>query len=335
MELREIYEPIKGDLIRVKKEISEQLSTEDKFIKRVLQDVTNSSGKLLRPALALLAFSTGKNSEKDKNGIIKVASLIELVHTATLIHDDVIDQTTFRRYKPTLHRKWGDKVSVLLGDYLLSRSFTMLSQLGYPGIISALADTMRLICEGELRQIERAYDWDLSEQDYLAIIKKKTASLFSFSSLSGGYLGNAEPSVIPSLANYGLNFGIAFQIVDDCLDLVADEKVVGKSLGSDLRKGKVTLPLIYLLSLAPAPTREKITELLSCERIGEGIPIIREMLQKYQVMQHCAKRIVRHMARAKKEAKEIDNKSIRRSLMELCDYALVKPLESFGTLDVK
>ena len=334
MELREIYEPIKGDLIRVKKEISEQLSTEDRVVKRVLQDVISSSGKLLRPALALLAFSAGKNRDKDKNGIIKVASLIELVHTATLIHDDVIDQTTFRRHRPTLQRKWGDKVSVLVGDYLLSRSFTMLSQLGYPEIISALADTMRLICEGELRQIGKACHWNLSEQDYLVIIRKKTASLFSFSCFSGGYVGNAGASVIPSLVNYGLNFGIAFQIVDDCLDFVGDEKVVGKSLGSDLRNGKVTLPLIYLLSLAPEPAREKIIELLSCEQIGEEIHVIREMLQKYQVMHHCAKRIVRHVARAKEEAKEIDNKSVRESLTELCDYALVKPLESFGRLDV-
>ncbi|MFB0525891.1 MAG: polyprenyl synthetase family protein [bacterium] len=333
MELKEIYKPIERDLVEVKEEIRRQLRAEDGFMERVMEDIIDSSGKLLRPTLVLLAFSVGNNNRKDRRDIIKAASVIELIHTATLIHDDVIDETTLRRHKTTLHSKWGDKISVLFGDYLFSRSFTGLCQLGYPEIVCALANTVSLICEGELKQINRVYDWDLSEEDYLSIIEKKTASLFSFSCLCGGHLGKVEANEIEVLVNYGLNLGIAFQIVDDCLDFVGDEKVMGKSLGSDLRKGKITLPLIYLLSSIPGEVRKKIVEFVSSGTKDVIILMIKEMLQEYQVMHRCAKRIVQYMERAKKEAGKIKNTSARKSFIEICDYILVNPLETFRRLN--
>jgi len=328
VKLREIFKPIQKDLVKVEEEIKKQLQVEDDFMERVMEDIVDSSGKLLRPALALLAFSAGNNNRKNKDDMIRATSIIELIHTATLIHDDVIDETTLRRHKATLHTKWGDKISVLFGDYLFSRSFTMLCQLGYSEIVCALANTISLICEGELKQISRAYDWDLSEEDYLSIIKKKTASLFSFSCFCGGHLGKVGANEIKALVNYGLNFGIAFQIVDDCLDFVGDEKVMGKSLGSDLRKGKVTLPLIYLLSSTSEKIRKDIVEFISSEQNNIMILLVREMLQKYQVMHRCAKRIMQYMERAKKEAKKIKNISVRRTFIDICDYALVNSLET-------
>ena len=329
MELREIYKPIERDLARVKEEIGRQLRVEDSFMERVMEDIIDSPGKFLRPALALFAFSAGSDNRKNKDHIIKAGSVIELIHTATLIHDDVIDETTLRRHRRTLHTKWGDRISVLLGDYLFSRSFTVLCQLGYPEIVYALANAIGLICEGELKQISRAYDWDLSEEDYLSIIEKKTASLFSFSCLCGGHLGKVAANEIKALVNYGLNFGIAFQMVDDCLDFVGDEKVMGKSLGSDLHKGKVTLPLIYLFSSTPEDVRKKIIKFISSRQQDVMIlMIIREMLRKYQVMYRCAKRIVEYMEKAKKEAKKIKNTNIRKSFIEICDFTLVKRLEN-------
>lgn len=334
MELNEIYKPIERDLVEVKEEIRRQLGEEDGLMKRVIEDIIESSGKLLRPVLALLAFSAGNDNRKNKNSMIKAASIIELIHTATLIHDDVIDGTTLRRHRTNLHTKWGDKISVLFGDYLFSRSFTVLCQLGCPEIVCTLANTINLICEGELKQINRAYDWDLTKKDYLSIIEKKTASLFSFSCFCGGRLGKVEANEIEALVNFGLNFGIAFQMVDDCLDFVGDEKVVGKSLGSDLRKGKITLPLIYLLSSTPQEVRKKIIEFISSEQKDVNVLIIKEMLQEYQVMHRCAKKIMQYMENAKKEAKKIKNVNAKKSFIHICDYTLLNPAETFSGVNV-
>ena len=334
MELKEIYKPIERDLVTVKEEIKRQLGEQDSFMKQVIEDIVESSGKLLRPALALLAFSAGSDNKKNKDSIIKTATVIELIHTATLIHDDVIDETALRRHKTNLHTKWGDKISVLFGDYLFSRSFTVLSQLGFPEIVSALAGTVNLICEGELKQINRAYDWDLSAEDYFSIIEKKTASLFSFSCFCGGHLGKVGASEIEALVNYGINLGIAFQIVDDCLDFIGDEKVTGKSLGSDLRKGKVTLPLIYLLSSTPPEVRKKIIEFISSEQNDVVAIIVKGMIKEYQVMYGCAKKIVEYMEKAKKEIRRIKNTSIKKSFIEICDYTLVNPIEAFSRPNV-
>jgi len=334
MELKKIYQPIERDLVEFKEEIKRQLGEEDGLMKRVIEDIIESPGKLLRPTLALLAFSAGNNNRKGRNNIIKVTSIIELIHTATLIHDDVIDETTLRRHKETLHTKWGDKISVLFGDYLFSRSFAVLCQLGYPEIIRGLANTINLICEGELKQISRAYDWDLTEEEYLSIIEKKTASLFSFSCFCGGRLGKVEANEIEALVNYGLNFGIAFQMVDDCLDFVGDEKVMGKSLGSDLRKGKITLPLIYLLSSTSEEVRKKIVEFISSEQKDTSILIIKEMLQEYQVMHRCAKKIMQYMEKTKKEIKKIKNVNTRKNLIHICDYTLLNPVETFSGVNV-
>jgi len=333
MELKEIYKPIERDLAEVKEEMRRHFGEEDGFMKRVIGDIIDYSGKLLRPALALLAFSEGNNNSKDRSNIIKLASIIELIHTATLIHDDVIDETTLRRHKTTVHTKWGDKISVLFGDYLFSRSFTVLCQLGWPEIVCALANTINLICEGELKQINRAYDWDLTEKDYLSIIQKKTASLFSFSCFCGGRLGKVAANEIQALANYGLNFGIAFQIVDDCLDFIGDEKVMGKSLGSDLRKGKITLPLIYLLNSTSEKVRKKIIEFISSEEKDVITVVIKEMLRKHQVMHHCAKKVMEYMERAKKEIKKLKDLNARKSFLQICDYALVYPVETFRGLN--
>jgi len=334
MELKEIYKSIERDLVDVKEEMRRQLGEEDSFMQRVIEDIVGSSGKLLRPALALLAFSAGNDNRKNKDSTIKAASIIELIHTATLIHDDVIDGTTLRRHKTTLHTKWGDKISVLFGDYLFSRSFSVLCQLGSPEIVCALANTINLICEGELKQINRAYDWDLTEKDYLSIIQKKTASLFSFSCFCGGLLGKVAANEIEALANYGLNFGIAFQMVDDCLDFIGDEKVMGKSLGSDLRKGKITLPLIYLLNSTSEKVRKKIIEFISSEEKDVITIVIKEMLQKHEVMHRCAKKVMEYMERAKKEIRKLKDGNAKKSFTHICDYTLVNPVETFTRLNV-
>jgi len=328
VKLREIYQPIERDLVKVEEEIRKQLRVEDGFMERVMEDIIASPGKLLRPGLALLAFSAGNNNKENKEKIIKIASVIELIHTATLIQDDVIDETILRRHKKTLHSVWGDKISILFGDYLFSRSFTVLSQLGYPEIVNALASTMNIICEGELKQISRAYDWDLAEEDYFLTIKQKTATLFSFSCFCGGHLGKVGANEIKALVNYGLNFGIAFQIIDDCLDFVGDEKVMGKSLGVDLRKGIITLPLIYLLSLVPENTRMRTIELISWEQGNGVIASIREIIQKYQIMPWCLKRVTEYINRAKEETRKIKKMSIRRSFMDMCEYTLANLVET-------
>jgi len=331
MQLRQIYKPIENDLAEVRQEIKRLLKMDDSFMWRLMEDIFDSSGKLLRSALALFSFSAGRGVGRNKGEIIKAASVIELIHTATLIHDDLIDGTTLRRHKQAFHTKWGDKISVLFGDYLFSRSFTTLCELGHPEIDSALANTLSLICEGELKQISRAYDWDLSEEEYLSIIEMKTASLFWFSCFCGGNLGEVG-SEIEALTNYGVYFGIVFQMVDDCLDYVGREEEVGKSLGSDLRKGKVTLPLIYLLASVPERLRKEVIKFVSSEQQNVSIPIIKEMVSDHQIMHRCAKRVMEYLEKARIEAKRIKNRDVKKSLIDICDYISINPLKGFRGL---
>lgn len=324
MELKEIYQPIEIYLSEVKEEIKKQLLVEDNFMKQVIEDIIASSGKFLRPALALFAFSTGNNNHKNKDDIIKIASGIELIHTATLIHDDVIDETVFRRNNTSLYVKWGNNVSVLFGDYLFSRSYTLLTHMNYPEIVKALSGTINSICDGELKQIGKSYAWDLSEEEYLTIVRQKCASLFSFSCFCGAHVGGAALHMMNALVNYGLNFGIAFQVIDDCLDFVGDEKLTGKSLTSDLRKGKITLPLICLRNSIPEDEWRKVIRFILSGTSNETICLIKGMFQKYQTIPCCVKTIMHHMGRAKEEAKGVEDMSIRRSLINMCDYTLAK-----------
>jgi octaprenyl-diphosphate synthase len=238
---------IDDELLRVRQLIDEQLARVDETeISRLLRDFSSCSGKMLRPGLVLLAgASCGKITDEH----IRVAAIAEVIHNATLLHDDVIDEGKKRRGRPTINSLWGNERAVLLGDYLLSRVFEMCAVLEAE-VVRIIAGTTVRICEGELRQVVQRRNLRLRECEYIDIITEKSAALFGCCCSLGAMLSGADEKRVGLLADFGLNFGIAFQITDDLLDIIGDEKKTGKTVGSDAGKNKVTLAVIHLLGMA-------------------------------------------------------------------------------------
>jgi octaprenyl-diphosphate synthase len=218
-----------------------------------------SHGKRLRPALALLSGgATGAiNTEH-----IDLAVVVELIHAATLVHDDVLDGADTRRGQPTTNAKWGNSLSVLLGDALFAHALKLGSRFRSPEMMRRLAEAASEVCSGEIVQTQRRFDLKLSVPDYYRIIEMKTGALFAVATELGAFLNEASPAVITAMRVFGMRLGTAYQIYDDVVDLAGDEAKAGKTLGSDLRKGKLTLPILYLLQNAEDSEREKICNII-------------------------------------------------------------------------
>ncbi len=239
----------------------------DPVARRVVYLIT-AGGKRLRPALLLLTGSVGP--APDRRALIDAAAAVELIHTATLIHDDIIDQSAVRRARPTFHQRWGAERALLMGDYLYATAFTLLSRLETPQVMRVMAEVCRQLCRGELREVEARYRLDLSEAEYLAIIHDKTASLIGGCCQSGAILGGCGPEIARRFTAFGVQFGLAFQIIDDCLDLVGSPRRLGKSIHMDLDKGVLSLPIIYLTQRLGARERARLFAPLRAAEAGNG-----------------------------------------------------------------
>lgn len=256
---------VRPQLERLNRELVRDLAPGHPEMMPLVEHVSGYRGKQLRP---LLTFLSGVAVRGASHGgglgddVVTVAKVVELLHTATLVHDDVLDSASVRRRIPTVNQMAGVEVAVLLGDYIYAKAFHMAVQLPDPTAARWLAETVRVICQGEITQVLHRFDFGWTEARYFQVIAEKTASLYAAACRLGGHYGAgvadaASPAVgasevrLRALEEYGLELGIAFQIVDDCLDLDGDERIVGKSLGTDLSKGKITLPLLYLLQRDP------------------------------------------------------------------------------------
>jgi octaprenyl-diphosphate synthase len=256
---REIFELVKKDLERVEREISlESVASVDAVttISRYLQD---GGGKRLRPILVLLASQlVGGVSD----GTIRMAAVVEMIHAATLVHDDVIDIAKTRRGRPSSNAIWGNHTCVLAGDWLYMQAFQVALRERNFHVLDLLIALTQMMVEGELLQLERIGKIDISEADYMELVDRKTASLFSACARLGAMMGGATEATETRLGEFAWNLGIAFQLVDDMLDFTSHEKVLGKPVGSDLREGKVTLPLIYALEEATPAERKLVATVL-------------------------------------------------------------------------
>jgi len=256
---REIHNLVKKDLERVEREISlESVASVDAVttISRYLQD---GGGKRLRPILVLLA-SRVVGAVTD--GTIRMAAVVEMIHAATLVHDDVIDIAQTRRGRPSSNAIWGNHACVLAGDWLYMQAFQVALRERNFHVLDLLIALTQMMVEGELLQLERIGKIDISEADYMELVDRKTASLFSACARLGAMMGGADEATEARLGEFAWNLGIAFQLVDDVLDFTSHEKVLGKPVGSDLREGKVTLPLIYALEAASADERQCVGRVL-------------------------------------------------------------------------
>ena len=243
--LNEIYAPIQAGLKEFSKILQSQLDSEDELIRAINQHLLKMSGKFLRPALTLFSFYMD-GREQENARAIKLAAAIELIHTATLVHDDIIDNSLLRRNQPSVYSKWGREISIISGDYIYAKAFLLLASIKDAWVNEAFAACAQVICEGEMKQVEMRKNFLMSENEYIRIIHQKTAALFQAACMGGAHLAGNGKEKIEALGTFGFNLGLAFQIVDDCLDLTGDPDHLGKTTGLDIYKNDVTLPLLYL-----------------------------------------------------------------------------------------
>lgn len=241
MKLEEILKPVGREMAAVEKQIRRLVFGDGNVVTDLGNYVFSSPGKMLRPALTLLSAKVGG---KNRVPAIKLAAAIEMIHTATLVQDDVIDSADLRRGIPAFHKKWGDRLAILFGDYLYSKSFEVLAALGNVKVLDSISSSTNQLCLGEMEQMKKAKTF-LTEKNYLRIIERKTAALFAACGEAGGIVGGATTAQTKALKQFGLNFGLAFQIIDDCLDHASSSEKTGKSVGLDQKVGKITLPVIY------------------------------------------------------------------------------------------
>ena len=246
---------ISDDMAQVDAVISARLSSDVPLVGQISRYIISAGGKRLRPALLLLFSGALGVTNPHKH---QLAAVVEFVHTATLLHDDVVDESTLRRGRPTANESFGNAASVLVGDFLYSRAFQMMVECGSMRVMEILAEATNVIAEGEVLQLMNMHDASLDEASYLRVIRSKTAKLFEASARLAAVLAKADPMIEQACASYGQALGTAFQVIDDALDYEGDVSNLGKNLGDDLREGKVTLPLILAMQRANSAEAQMI-----------------------------------------------------------------------------
>lgn len=258
--LREFpFHLIRDDIAKVEGHLETQVKAFDPAVEGYVSYVCGTSGKRIRPALVMLAGGATGGSDEEH---VRLGSILELVHIATLVHDDIIDGAEKRRDLLTASAKWGNGLSVLLGDALFAHALMLATEFEEAEIARKIAKASRAVCQGEIIQTQRRFDLKLTKADYFKIIQMKTAALFAVATELGAQVNGASEAVVDALRDFGLKLGTAYQIYDDCLDLIGDEESVGKTLRTDLEKGKLTLPILNLLEQATDKQREKLSRLL-------------------------------------------------------------------------
>ncbi len=286
-------------------------------IKRLFEYVSGRSGKMIRPGLVLLA---GSCCGKIRHEHIRVAAIVEMIHNATLLHDDVIDEGQRRRGLPTINSLWGNECAVLLGDFLLSQVFKMCAELESQ-VAKVIAAAAVRLCEGELRQVVQRHNWKLSESEYIDVITEKSAVLFSSACYLGAVLAQASERQARSLADFGLNAGIAFQITDDLLDIVGDESKTGKTLGSDVDRHKLTLAVIHLLRTVDEREKSAIVNSFlarKTRRYDEDALV--EMLGRHGSLEYAKSRAQEFVATAVRALAGLKQSDAKDDLIETAEF---------------
>ncbi|HEV8143251.1 MAG TPA: polyprenyl synthetase family protein [Methylomirabilota bacterium] len=309
-----------ADLEAVEAEIRRELDSPVSLIQEMGEYIAGAGGKRLRPILLLLAARlAGAHGERP----VRLACVVELLHTATLIHDDVVDQAPLRRGRPSANARWGDDASVLVGDHLYSKSFDLLVRDNDRAIMETLARATVSMTEAEVFQLARKRSGAITEPDYVRIITQKTASFISACCRIGGLLGGIPSDPLEALTRYGLDIGIAFQISDDALDLVADPDRLGKAIGADLREGKRTLPLIAMLERAKPADAERVRDMLREHALGPAqIDEIRRLVLEHDGIDYAHDRAHAYARAAKRDLEAFPASDVREVLTLVADFVV-------------
>jgi len=324
MDLKDIYKPVKEELSRVENLYRESLArVNTRSISRISKLLLETPGKRLRPALVILSAKAGAGGKSPLAGdrLIKVASSIELIHTASLIHDDVIDHACFRHNKPTVNSRFGQDVSIALGDYLYSIAFNLIATCGNVDVLECISAAAKEMCKGELMQVCERDNISLLKKRYFLILKKKTASLFAASCQAGAMLSNCRRPVQLSLKKYGLNFGIAFQIADDYMDLIGKRQNLGKAPGQDISVGEITLPLLNLLESVDDDERGDLKRLLKA-RDKDCLKNIKARLLNSDAIAGTRRMASFYLDSGKEGLSALPDSDCKESLFDLADFVL-------------
>ncbi len=319
MDLSQIYRPIEKELGAVEQVLKMSLrGTKHASILEVTSYLLAAKGKRIRPALLILSTKASQKLKADNYKLAKIAAAVELIHTASLIHDDVVDHASLRHNQPTINSKWGQDVSIALGDYLYSEAFRLISDCGNSDVISCISSATKSMCEGELLQVCERDNMDLLKKRYMLIVKKKTAALFAASCQMGAMVSHCQQPVQEAFREYGLNFGIAFQIVDDCLDLIGDQKHLGKAPGADFKMGELTLPLLNLVS--QSKDKKKIISQLTRQNNLEVFEDLRLRFIHSQAFTKTKEDISYYLKKAKSRLNTLSDSPFKQSLSSLADF---------------
>jgi geranylgeranyl pyrophosphate synthase len=316
LELNQIYAPVQADLNKVKDTLKSISHVDFAWLAEQLSHVVKETGKGIRPALTLLS---GKSFKYDLTYLLPMAVSVELMHTATLVHDDAIDKSDTRRGQRTINSIWGDEIAILMGDYLFAKAGEFVSDTQTPRVIKLFSQTLGTISRGEITQWRAAYNPAQTREDYFHRIYGKTASLFSLSTQAGAILSQAPEESVVVMKEYGDNLGIAFQIVDDILDFTSTEEAMGKPVGSDLIQGTLTLPAMMLMEHNPEdnPIR-KFFETRDKKHVTQAIRTILDS----GIVKDCYKVAGEYRDRACRNLKSLPKAESQKSLLDLADYII-------------
>ena len=318
--MKQILDLVQDDLKLVEKAIGLETVASVGAIKTISHHMQSAGGKRLRPILLLLSSRLVKDSVETCDEAIQLAAVVELIHTSTLVHDDVIDEAKTRRGAPSANALWGNQMSVLAGDWLYMQAFQLAMRQRNFAILDILIGLTQLMVEGEFLQMDRLGRIDISETDYMELVDRKTASLFSSCCRLGAMAGGADEAESARLGDFAWNLGMAFQMVDDILDFTSKETILGKPVGNDLAEGKVTLPLLYALT---ETTREetRMIEMILKDRSYERVPFSRvlEIIEKYHGVERAQERAVHFTDRAREIIETFPDSPYRKAVLTIAD----------------
>lgn len=316
--LREVIAPVAGEMADVERILRTELRSDYPYVDELVRYGCLLGGKRLRPILLLLAGKCAGELNKDH---LTLSAVVEMIHTATLVHDDVLDEADTRRHLATVNSRWDNKASVLLGDYLFTHAFFLASTLESTWACRAIGRATNIVCEGELRQKGSRGDFSLDEAEYIQIIAAKTAELCACSCQLGAHYAGATPDVVDRFTRFGRDLGIAFQIADDVLDLAGDEKTTGKSLGTDLEQQKPTLPIIRTLQVAPLREREHLLAILNREP-GQTDDDLLPLLKKHEAIEYALDAARGFARRAADEIRNLEPSPSLATLIMLTEFVV-------------
>lgn len=317
-----LWDMVQHDLEQIEIALKKNLNSHLDLVTEVAGHLLFSGGKRLRPLLMVLCARTCDYKQGDE---IKVSTALEYLHAATLLHDDIVDGASLRRGKPVANSIWGNPITVLVGDFLFARASSIAVNTGKMGIIKVMAEIIEEMSQGEIDQLIRKGDLKLSENEYMKVIRQKTAVLFQGACRTGAIIADAQKQKEKALSEFGLNLGIAFQMIDDLIDYTSDTKTLGKEVGTDLKEGKLTLPVIYSLKKANSVDRDYMKKIIKNNDFSyKDFQTLIELIEKYKGIAYVQDRAAFYIQSARASLSIFPSSKHRQALMDIADYTLVR-----------